>query len=191
MTTTANSPAVDAAALMLGQLGLYDPDSDASRDTPRRLVQALTEMTAGQHVDPDRHLKTTFPPESDDPGLIVVTAVPFISVCEHHLLPFTGTATVGYLPSAGARIVGLSKLSRVVQEYAARPQVQERLGQQVVDALTRHLDTRAAGCVIRSAHSCMTHRGARATGAEMVTSHLAGQLRTDPAMRSEFMALTR
>ena len=109
--------------------------------------------------------------------------------CEHHLLPFTGTATIGYLPEPGARIVGLSKLARVTQEYAARPQVQERLGDQIVTAITSNLDTLGAGCVLRAVHTCMTLRGARAAGAEMVTSHLTGRFRTDKAARDEFMVL--
>jgi len=109
--------------------------------------------------------------------------------CEHHLLPFTGTATIGYLPEPGARIVGLSKLARVTQEYAARPQVQERLGDQIVTAITSNLDTLGAGCVLRAVHTCMTLRGARAAGAAMVTSHLTGRFRTDKAARDEFMVL--
>jgi len=109
--------------------------------------------------------------------------------CEHHLLPFTGTATIGYLPEPGARIVGLSKLARVTQEYAARPQVQERLGDQIVTAITSNLDTLGAGCILRAVHTCMTLRGARAAGAAMVTSHLTGRFRTDKAARDEFMIL--
>lgn len=176
------------ARLLLTQLGIPCRD-EATEDTPRRFVQAMQELTAGTRVDPTRHLQVTFPPENPDPGLIVATGVPLTSLCEHHLLPFTGTATIGYLPAPNARIVGLSKLARVAQDYAARPQVQERLGQQITDALTGQLHTQGAGCLIRSAHSCMTLRGARATGAEMVTSHLHGLLRSDPTARAEFLTL--
>lgn len=183
-----SDPAVGHARQLLAHLGVLD-GGESTADTPARFVRALRELTRGVHTDPARHLARTFPPESDDPGMIVVPGVRFVSVCEHHLLPFAGTATVGYLPTPGARIVGLSKLARIVQEYAARPQVQERLGQQIVAALTGRLDTLGAGCVIRSEHSCMTLRGARATGACMVTSHLAGAFRDDPTARAEFLAL--
>jgi GTP cyclohydrolase I len=175
------------ARALLESLGL--PETEATKDTPRRLVAALVELTAGLRTDPDRHLLVTFPPESPDPGMILVAGVPFVSLCEHHMLPFTGTATVAYLPAPGARIVGLSKLARVVSEYAARPQIQERLGDQIVRAITGNLDTLGAACMIRAAHSCLTLRGAKAVGAEMVTSHLAGRFRDDPSARGEFLAL--
>lgn len=178
------------ATAMLAALGLTDGSEDTA-ETPARFVKALAEMTSGLTVDPARHLARTFPAKSDNPGMILVPDIRFTSVCEHHLLPFVGTACVGYLPAPGARIVGLSKLARVVQEYAARPQVQERLGEQVVDAITGTLDTVGAGCVIRSEHSCMTLRGAKAEGAFMVTSHLAGAFRDDATMRGEFLTLAR
>lgn len=165
------------------------PETESTKNTPLRWVSALAEMTRGMGMDPDRHLLVTFPPEGDDPGMIVVRHVPFTSLCEHHMLPFTGTATVGYLPAPGARIVGLSKLARVVQEYGARPQVQERLGWQVINAITTNLDTTGAACVIKAMHSCLTLRGACATGAEMLTSHLVGTFRDVPTARAEFMSL--
>src|SRR5205807_5162993 len=111
---------------------------------------ALAELTSGLALDPARHLAVTFPPPSDDPPMVVVPGIPIVSVCEHHMLPFTGTATVAYLPAG--RIVGLSKLARVAQEYAARPQVQERLGDQIVVTIDRHLDTLGAACQIRAVH---------------------------------------
>jgi GTP cyclohydrolase IA len=175
------------AAALIAALGV--PDTEATQDTPRRLAAALVELTRGLHVDPDRHLAVTFAPETDDPGMIVVTGIPFVSLCEHHMLPFTGTATVAYLPTPGARIVGLSKLARLVTDYAARPQVQERLGHQITHAITERLDALGAGCMIRANHSCLTLRGAHATGAVMVTSHLAGAFRDDPTIRSEFLNL--
>jgi GTP cyclohydrolase IA len=179
-------PATMYARAMLQALGI-DCTSPDTRDTPARLVGALTELTAGMRLDPDRHLAVTFDPPSADPPMVVVPGIPLVSLCEHHLLPWTGTATVAYLPAG--RIVGLSKLARVAQEYAARPQVQERLGDQITAAIDKHLDTRGAACMIRAAHSCMTLRGARATGAMMVTSHLTGMFRDDPAVRSEFLNL--
>lgn len=172
---------------LLEALGI--PETESTKDTPRRLVAALVEMTTGVFLDPSRHLAVTFPSESPDPGMIVVTGIPLVSVCEHHMLPFTGVATVGYLPVPGARIVGLSKLARVAQEFAARPQVQERLGDQITTAITSCLDTLGAACVIRAHHSCLTLRGARATGATMVTSHLSGRFRDEPSVRAEFLAL--
>lgn len=179
------------ARAMLTALGLVDDLDEATADTPGRMVRALVEMTAGRFTDPAAHLARTFPPEGEDGGMIVVPGVRFVSVCEHHLLPFVGSATVGYIPADGGRIVGLSKLARLVHGYAARPQVQERLGVQIVTALCDNLDVRGAACVIRSRHSCMTLRGAKADGADMVTSHLRGVFRTDPTARAEFLALAR
>lgn len=176
------------ARAMLAALGIAC-DDESTAATPERFVRALAEMTAGRLVDPDRHLLVTFPPESPAPGLIVVTGIPFQSVCEHHLLPFSGRAAVAYLPAPGSRIVGLSKLARVVQEYAARPQVQERLCTQVVGAVTSRLRTDGAACLIRSVHSCMTVRGARAHGGEMVTTQYAGVFERDAGLRAEFLAM--
>lgn len=179
-------PATVHARAMLAALGIAC-DSEDTADTPARMTGALLEMTAGLTLDPGRHLAVTFPPPSLDPPMVVVPGIPVVSVCEHHMLPFTGTATIAYLPAS--RIVGLSKLARVAQEYAARPQVQERLGDQIVAAIDKHLDTRGSACMIRAVHTCMTLRGARATGAEMVTSHLTGAFRDDKAARSEFLML--
>jgi GTP cyclohydrolase IA len=187
MTDTDQAEFHVRAALTL--LGLPCED-ESTRDTPGRFVRAYEELTAGLRVDPDRHFTRTFPPPSDDPGMIIVPRVPITSLCEHHLLPFQGTATLGYLPSPGARVVGLSKLARVAQEYAARPQMQERLGDQIVQAITRNLATAGAGCVLTSVHACMTIRGARATGAAMTTSHLVGAFREDAALRAEFLHLS-
>jgi GTP cyclohydrolase I len=179
-------PATVHARAMLAALGI-SCDGEDTADTPARMVGALLEMTAGLTLDPGRHLAVTFPPPSADPPMVVVPGVPVESVCEHHMLPFTGTATIAYLPAG--RIVGLSKLARVAQEYAARPQVQERLGDQIVAAIDKHLDTLGAACQIRAVHTCMTLRGVRATGAAMVTSHLTGRFRDDAAARGEFLTL--
>jgi len=188
VNVTEHHPAAGHAREMMRALGL-DTATEETAATPARFVRALAELTRGLALDPDRHLAVTFPAPSDDPGMVIARRIPVVSVCEHHLLPFTGTATVAYLPVT--RIVGLSKLARLAQEYAARPQVQERLGDQIITAISKHLDTLGAACVIRSAHSCMTLRGACATGAEMVTSHLAGLFREDAAARAEFMELAR
>ncbi|MBM0203540.1 GTP cyclohydrolase I [Micromonospora sp. STR1s_5] len=164
---------------MLRYLGVH-----GDQETPGRLVRALHEMTRGRLMDPRRHLAVQFPPTGLDPGPVIVEDVPFVSVCEHHVLPFTGVATVAYLPKPGQPIVGLSKLARLVQEYAARPQVQERLTDQVVTALMEVLAPAGAACAVRGVHSCMTLRGAR-TGqsSAMTTVQYAGVLRNDPYRR--------
>jgi GTP cyclohydrolase I len=164
---------------------------EGDEHTPGRLVRALNELAGTRHVDPRHHLDVTFPPTSTDPGLVVVSDVPFVSLCEHHLLPFHGVATVGYLPALGGRIAGLSKLARVVQDYAGRPQVQERLADQVVQALAGAGalgPPRGAACAVRGIHSCMALRGPR-TGqsAAMTTVQYWGELLTEP-YRSEFNA---
>ena len=152
--------------------------------TPQRVASALAEM-----LTPTAFLPTTFPNDEGYDELVVARRVPFRSLCEHHLLPFYGTAHVGYLP--GPRIVGLSKLARVVEHFAAGLQVQERLTQQVADWLHGHLDARGVGVVIEAEHLCMSLRGVRAGGSRTVTSALRGDLRTDARSRDEFLALTR
>lgn len=172
------------AAAMLASLGIEGVDDR----TPMRFVRALDELANGRSLDPTRHLTVEFPPVSKDPGLVIVTDLPFVSLCEHHLLPFTGVVTVGYLPAVDAPIVGLSKLARLVQEFAARPQVQERLTEQIAQALDRPDRARGAACAVRGVHSCMALRGAR-TGNQvaMVTSQYLGALTVDP-YRAQFEA---
>lgn len=176
------------ARALFSALGIDCANASTQR-TPDRFVRALSEMTSGLRLDPTRHLQVLFPAESTNQGIIAAVDVPFVALCEHHVLPFAGRATVAYLPTRGAPIVGLSKLARVVQEYAARPQVQERLGEQVVDALTTHLNPLGAACLIRSDHSCLTLRGAQAHGAVMVTTHLSGEFNIDPGLRAQVLAL--
>lgn len=180
--------AAEHARAMFTALGI-PCDTTSTERTPLRFVRALAELTSGLHLDPTRHLRVQFPPESVNQGVIAAVDVPFVALCEHHVLPFLGRATVAYLPSPGGQIVGLSKLARVIQEFAARPQVQERLGEQVVEALMAHLTASAAACLIRSEHACLTMRGAEAHGAVMVTSHLAGDFTTDVALRTQVMGL--
>lgn len=185
------STALDLAAAhcraMLNALGI-DTDRDGLRETPHRFVRALDEFTRGRHLDPERHLAVTF--LSEGRGEILVDRIPFTAVCEHHLLAFDGLAAVAYLPVPGARIVGLSKLPRLVQEYAARPQVQERLTRQVVDAVERRLDTQGVACLIRSDHSCMSRRGVRARGAQTLTEEYRGIYQLDASLRAEFLLKT-
>jgi GTP cyclohydrolase I len=131
---------------------------------------------------------TTFPNDEGYDELVLARDIPFTSVCEHHLLPFTGTAAVGYLPAN--RILGLSKLARVVELFARRPQVQERMTKQISTWLDSHLRPRGVGVVLRAEHSCMTLRGVRAAGSSTVTSSLVGSIRTDSRTRAEFLSLT-
>src|SRR5687767_15831880 len=147
------------------------------------MARAYAEMFSPRPFD-----LTTFPNDAGYDELIIARSIPVQSVCEHHLLPFVGTAHVGYLP--GQRILGLSKLARVVELFARRPQVQERLTKQVADWLQAHLEPRGVGVVIEAEHMCMTLRGVRAGGASTVTSTLLGTLREDPRSRAEFLALT-
>lgn len=142
-------------------------------------------MFSGLHLDPARHLETTFPEAYDE--IVLVRDIPFTSMCEHHLLPFTGVAHVAYLPNG--KVVGLSKLARVVEEVSRRPQVQERLTQTVADMLEDKLGTKGAAVVIESEHSCMALRGVRKSGTLTITSSLRGVFREDQASRSEVLSL--
>jgi GTP cyclohydrolase I len=158
-----------------------DPDTEPLRETPRRVADAYAELLTPHTLRP-----TTFASEGYD-ELVVVRSIPFHSLCEHHLLPFFGTAHVGYLP--GERIIGLSKLGRVVEMFARRLQVQERLTSQVAEWLDEHLAPRGVGVVVEAEHLCMSLRGVQKQGARTVTSALRGTVRDDAATREEFLAL--
>lgn len=175
----------DAIVRLLEHIG-EDPTRDGLLDTPARVLKAMRELTAGYSADIEAILARQFDHHHDQ--MIVVTRIPFVSLCEHHLLPFTGHATVGYIPGNG-RVVGLSKLARIVDAYARRLQLQERLTDQVADALLTHLDPDGVGVVVTATHACLTHRGAQATGAAMTTSALHGAMRDKPEARAEFLAL--
>jgi GTP cyclohydrolase I len=151
-------------------------------ETPRRVAAAYEEL-----LTPRRFDLTTFPNDEGYNELVIATRIPVQSLCEHHLLPFTGVAHIGYLP--GGRILGLSKLARVLELFARDLQVQERLTQQVADWLQQNLSPRGVGVVIEAEHLCMSLRGVRATGSRTITSALHGQLRDDPRSRQEFFAL--
>ncbi|MHA6783247.1 GTP cyclohydrolase I FolE [Pseudonocardia saturnea] len=171
-----------AAGDFLAALGVTT-DSGATAETPARMARAYAEMLSPRSFD-----LTTFANDENYDELVLARAIPVHSVCEHHMLPFMGTAHVGYLP--GQRILGLSKLARVVEMFARRPQVQERLTKQVADWLHTHLQPRGVGVVIEAEHLCMTMRGVRAGGTSTITSTLLGTLREDPRSRAEFLALT-
>jgi GTP cyclohydrolase IA len=175
------SAAEEAAAEFLVALGV-DIDNENLAATPARMARAYAEMFAPRPFD-----LTTFPNDAQYDELIIARSIPLHSVCEHHLLPFIGVAHVGYLP--GERILGLSKLARVVELFARRPQVQERLTQQVADWLQEQVVPRGVGVVVEAEHLCMTMRGVRASEATTVTSALHGQLRHNPASRAEFFTL--
>lgn len=164
-----------------------DPDAPNLVDTPARVLRALNEMTAGYTEDPATHLTRVFPVDHSG-APILVTGVPFTSLCEHHLLPFTGTADIAYQPAPGAPVAGLSKLPRVLDVYARRLQTQEQLTQQVTTALDKHLNSLGAACIIRSEHGCLAHRGARKPGATMVTASYTGHF-NQPEARTELHRL--
>ncbi|BCT74468.1 GTP cyclohydrolase 1 [Sinomonas cyclohexanicum] len=163
-----------------------DPDRSGLKDTPKRVAKAYAEVFAGLHQNPEEVLGVTF--DMDHEELVVVKDIPFYSTCEHHLVPFHGVAHVGYIPSHDGRVTGLSKLARLVDIYARRPQVQERLTSQVADAMVRHLKPRGVIVVVNCEHMCMSMRGVRKPGAHTVTSAVRGQLH-DPATRAEAMSL--
>ena len=174
--------AVRELLLALGE----DPDRDGLRDTPARVARAYAEMFAGLRVEPEDVLTTTFDIGHDE--LVIVRDIEVFSTCEHHLVPFHGAAHVGYVPSREGRITGLSKLARLVDVFARRPQVQERLTAQVADSLMRILRPRGVIVVIECEHLCMSVRGVCKPGAKTVTSAVRGQLR-DPTTRAEAMSL--
>ncbi len=163
-----------------------DPDREGLRDTPARVARSATELFAGLWQDPAEVLTTDFGLEHDE--LVLVKDIEVQSTCEHHLLPFHGVAHVGYIPGEHGRVTGLSKLARLVDVYARRPQLQERLTTQVADALVDRLRPRGVIVVVEAEHSCMTYRGVRKPGAKTVTSAVRGALR-NPATRAEAMSL--
>jgi GTP cyclohydrolase I len=164
-----------------------DPDRDGLKATPARVARAYAEIFAGLHVDPDEVLQTTFDEDHDE--LVLVKDIPLYSTCEHHLVPWHGSAAVGYIPGADGRITGLSKLARVVDLYARRPQVQERLTSQVADAVMRRLEPQGVIVVIQAEHLCMAMRGVRKPGALTMTSAVRGIFQSDPRTRAEALSL--
>ncbi|MFL6298578.1 MAG: GTP cyclohydrolase I FolE [Actinomycetes bacterium] len=179
-TTVDVETAADAVSDLMRALGMHLTDPSLRR-TPERVARAYAELLA-----PREFSLTTFPNDEEYDELVVARDIPFTSLCEHHLLPFVGTASVGYLP--GSRILGLSKLARVVELFARRPQVQERMTKQIATWLDTHLHPRGVGVVIRAEHTCMTLRGVQARGSSTVTSALLGTLRDDSRSRSEFLS---
>jgi GTP cyclohydrolase I len=164
-----------------------DPERDGLRDTPARVARAYQEMFSGLYTDPDAVLNTMFDEDHDE--LVIVKGIPLYSTCEHHLVAFHGAAHVGYIPGPDGRVTGLSKIARLVDLYAKRPQVQERLTSQVADALVNRLAPRGVIVVIEAEHLCMAMRGVRKPGATTTTSAVRGQFKTDAASRAEALDL--
>jgi GTP cyclohydrolase I len=162
-----------------------DPDREGLRETPARVARMYAELFGGLHEDPRIHLKKFFTEKYDE--VVLVRDISFDSMCEHHMLPFMGKAHIGYLP--GGRVVGLSKLARVVEVVAKRPQVQERMTEEIARLLEEELQVKGVAVVIEAVHTCMTVRGVRKPGAVCVTSAMKGAFRTRPTTRSEIMTL--
>jgi len=164
-----------------------DPNRDGLKDTPKRVLKAWKEMTVGYGQDPKAILSRSFDQSHDE--LILLRGVRFTSCCEHHLLPFTGTAAIGYIPSPTGGVVGISKLARVLECFARRLQLQERLTKQVADAITEALSPLGVGVVIRASHSCMSCRGCLQPDSDLITSVMTGMLRDSTPARAEFLSL--
>jgi GTP cyclohydrolase IA len=163
-----------------------DPDREGLKGTPRRVAGMYAEIFSGLHEQPERHLNLTFEAGHDE--MVMLRDIPLYSVCEHHLLPWIGQAHVAYIPNSDGRITGLSKLARLVDGYARRPQVQERLTTQVADAIERVLQPRGVLVVVQAEHLCMSMRGVRKPGSSTVTSAVRGLFRDNEATRAEAMS---
>jgi GTP cyclohydrolase I len=166
-----------------------DPDRDGLLNTPARVARMYAEVCGGLHEDPDKHLQVTFEAGHDE--MVMVRDIPLYSLCEHHLIPFIGKAHVAYIPGENGRITGLSKLARLVDAYAKRPQVQERLTAQVADEIVKSLQPRGVLVVVEAEHLCMSMRGVRKAGASTVTSAVRGLFRENAATRAEAMDFVR
>src|SRR6266571_3947624 len=175
--------AVHELLLAIGE----DPDREGLKDTPARVARSYAEIFAGLHANPDEVLQTTFDEDHDE--LVLVKDIPLYSTCEHHLVTWHGTAAVGYIPGEDGRITGLSKLARVVDLYATRPQVQERLTSQVADAVMRRLEPQGVIVVVEAEHLCMAMRGVRKPGTSTMTSAVRGIFKDDPRSRAEALSL--
>lgn len=177
--------AVEAVETLLRYLG-EDPKRDGLLKTPERVVRALVEMTAGYREDPKTILGTVFEETYDE--VIILKDIPFTSLCEHHLAIFTGTVDIGYIPG---KVVGLSKLARLVDCFARRLQIQEKLTRQIADEINNHLQAKGVAVIVRANHTCMSCRGVKKHGATMITSAMYGAFRDTPAARAEFLELCR
>ena len=164
-----------------------DPQREGLEGTPRRVAEMYAELFAGLNQDPKAELNVSY--EAGYQEMVIVRDIPFYSMCEHHLLPFYGTAHIGYLPDDSGRIVGLSKLARVVEIVARRPQVQERMTSQIADAIMEGLQPSGVGVIVQGEHLCMIMRGIKKAGSAIITSALRGALRSKVKTRNEFLSL--
>jgi len=183
---TVDMPRIEKAVREILEAIGEDPNRDGLRRTPARVAEMYAEVMCGLHDDPSRHLLVSFDASHDE--MVMVRDIPFASLCEHHLVPFMGKAHVAYIPNEEGRITGLSKLARLVEGFARRPQVQERLTTQVADALVERLQPRGVLVVVEAEHLCMAMRGVRKPGSTTVTSAVRGLFRQDVAARAEAMA---
>lgn len=179
----------EAAVRTLIQWAGDDPDREGLLETPARVARSYKELFAGYDVDPREYLERTFEEVGGYDELVVLRDIRVVSFCEHHMLPFLGKAHVGYLPSD--RVVGISKLARVVQGFGRRLQIQEKLTAEIAEAIQDILKPKGVGVVLVSEHSCMTMRGVNTPGSKLTTSHLLGEVRDDPRTRQEFFELVR
>jgi GTP cyclohydrolase I len=182
---TVDHERVRRAVVELMQAIGEDPDRDGLQDTPRRIADMYAEVFGGLAIDPTEYLRVTFEVAHDE--MVILRNIPFYSMCEHHFLPFHGEAHVGYIPEG--RVVGISKLARVVEGFARRPQIQEQLTSQIAEAIMDALQPDGAAVVIEAEHLCMTMRGVKKPGSRMVTSAMRGQFKRSSVTRSEFLAL--
>jgi GTP cyclohydrolase I len=178
---------IEAAVRMLLEAIGEDPSRDGLKETPARVARMYAELFSGLGEDPSVHLKALFDEQHHE--VVLVRDIPFHSTCEHHLMPFTGRAHIAYIPDG--KILGISKLGRVLDAFARRPQVQERLTSQVADFLAERLRAKAVAVVVEASHTCMTIRGVRKAGSAVVTSALRGLCLKSPATRDEIMSLIR
>jgi GTP cyclohydrolase IA len=187
--TQIDTPRIERAVREILEAIGEDPDRDGLLDTPARVAKMYGEIFSGLREDPGEHLKVTFEAQHDE--IVMVKDIAVYSVCEHHLVPWFGVAHVAYIPNSDGRITGLSKLARLVDGYAHRPQVQERLTTQVADRLDAMLDPRGVMVVVEAEHLCMSMRGVRKPGATTVTSAVRGVFRSSVAARAEAMGFIR
>jgi GTP cyclohydrolase I len=173
--------AVGEILLAIGE----DPQREGLRQTPARVARMYAELFSGLHADPEQHLEVFF--DENHHEMVALRDIPFNSMCEHHLMPFEGKAHIAYIP--GGKVVGLSKLARIVDIYSRRPQLQERLTSQIADLLSKKVQVRGCAVVIEAVHTCMTCRGVKKPGSVMVTSALRGLLHTNQSTRAEALAL--
>lgn len=185
MSDPIDQPRIEAAVReILAAIG-EDPERDGLQKTPARVARMYAEICAGPHQNPDEHLETTFEAEHDE--MVLVRDIPMYSLCEHHLAPFIGKAHVAYIPGTDGRVIGLSKFARLVDGYARRLQVQERLTSQIADAMQSSLDPKGVMVVIEAEHLCMSMRGVKQAGSTTVTSAVRGLFRTNISTREEAM----